>query len=194
LNKKLFWMSAISYFILMVADEIVTFIGTPDLMLESNPLITQLGLGWEAMLIANIICYLLFIFVINYGLVRYKSPVLNVEDYGQYYSMLYFNNATSINKFFRLPKNWKPIFACVSFTIAITLPLGRIIVVLEWLLYLLNFNFEFIGEFGYKAVILLLSTLICISYWPRKQFKDNLIYKSSASCVGTSLSPSGLPV
>jgi len=87
-SKKKFFVYIFIYFMLMVGDLVLTYIGTPDLKYEANPLVEVFGLGWGA-LIAH--CMLGFLFCSGftyYAFIRYRRPLLKCEGYRQYVSML----------------------------------------------------------------------------------------------------------
>ncbi len=49
MKKLKFWILITIYVLLMLADGLLTFINTPDLSMEANPLVANLGLGWVAL-------------------------------------------------------------------------------------------------------------------------------------------------
>ena len=42
-------------------DGLVTYVNTPDLVREWNPLVRVLGFGWEALIIANLVGFVLIV-------------------------------------------------------------------------------------------------------------------------------------
>lgn len=181
MKKKLFWFSTIIYLVLILADGLVTYIGTPDLKLESNPLVAKFGLGWEALFIANFLVFAIFILLSYYALVKYKSPVFKVGTFRQYCSMLFFNRPDKfIWVLYKFPNNWKFIFACSGYAFIISAPVCRAIVVIEWLFYIPNIRINFIEFIEYKIPFLRFDLLVFlflfifyIFYWFYKEYKNN---------------------
>ncbi len=58
-KKATFWILIALYLLLAFADGALTYINTPDLAMEGNPLVANLGLGWSALAIANIAVFAL---------------------------------------------------------------------------------------------------------------------------------------
>ncbi|MBQ5885802.1 MAG: hypothetical protein IIW79_05270 [Clostridia bacterium] len=58
MRKIKFWILIVVLVLLAFADGLLTFINTPDLSMEGNPLVASLGLGWEALAIANILVFI----------------------------------------------------------------------------------------------------------------------------------------
>ncbi|MCL2671458.1 MAG: hypothetical protein FWF10_05425 [Clostridiales bacterium] len=138
-GKLLFWVLVGAYLLLALADGALTYIGTPDLAYEANPLVAVFGLGWGALFIANALVFALQIVAVNYAFVRYQSPLLPYKEYKEFLSMLIYDRPDKfIWTFYKLPKNWKPFFAQLGYAMGIALPVGRLAIVFQWVLYLAN--------------------------------------------------------
>jgi len=117
-GKTKFYLCAAITLLLILADGALTYIGTPDLSMEGNPLVSVLGLGWKALFIANSIGFALYVSGVYYAFVRYKSPVIQCNGLKQYSSMLFFNRPDKfIWNFYRMPKNWAPTFAVCGYAL-----------------------------------------------------------------------------
>lgn len=52
-EKTVFWFLILSQIVLALTDGALTYIATPDLSYEANPLVTHLGLGWGPLFICH---------------------------------------------------------------------------------------------------------------------------------------------
>ena len=126
------WMTLL-YLLLCCADGGLTYIHTPDLSLEGNPLVTHLGLGWGALFIANVLG-LAVVAVSLWWACHYQLPLIRADGFWDYDAKLFYGeNAKKIWLLYKLPKNWKAVGAWFGFALTPSLIIARIIVVLEWL-------------------------------------------------------------
>ncbi|MCL2671399.1 MAG: hypothetical protein FWF10_05125 [Clostridiales bacterium] len=136
-GKKIFVAVMATNLALALLDALFTYIGTPDLAFEANPLVMVYGLGWGALFIANVLVFLLLVPLMYFAFVRYKQAPIPHTSYREYASVLYFRRPDRFgHTFFRFPKNWKPIFAMSGFALGIAAAVSRLIVVSEWAMYL----------------------------------------------------------
>lgn len=142
-EKTDFWFLILSQIALAITDGALTYIATPDLSYEANPLVTHLGLGWGALFISNVLFIGLQIIAVYYAFVKYKSPVVEYRAYKEFSSNLFFKRPDRFRwMFYKLPKNWKPVLAMGGYALGITLPAARMILVFEWVLFLTKNPFE----------------------------------------------------
>jgi len=179
---KVFWFLVIFDVAIAITDGILTYIATPDLALEGNPLVAHFGLGWGALFIANIIGIGVHVAATYYAFVKYKRPLVECRTSKEFISSLFFNRPDKfIWTLYRLPKNWKPFFALCGYTIGITLPISRIFTVLPWVLYLTDSPFRYSyrrfrslfpgSRFDiFFAVVL---AIVLIAYWLIKEYRIN---------------------
>jgi hypothetical protein len=133
-RKKKFWIFVFLLYLSTVADLGITYVGTPDLSLEGNPLVSIFNLGWTALLTSNVIALILCTWLIYYTFLQYKRPVIQCDSYKQYISMLYYQRPDKFNwTFYKFPKNKSIIPATIGYTGAIIIPLIRIYFVTEWI-------------------------------------------------------------
>jgi len=185
-RNKYFWIFTILFLITRVGDLIATYIGTPDLTKEANPLVYTFGLGWEALIIANIIGFIIAVFLLYYTFIKYKSNVIPCDGLKQYISMLYFNRPDKfLWTFYKFPnkKNWSFLLAWIGFVLTIVMIITSFIIITEWIIGIIS-NFEY--KVPYKISIpylarfdLVLISLILIIifgyYWINKEYKLNKI-------------------
>ncbi|MCL2488426.1 MAG: hypothetical protein FWE80_07060 [Oscillospiraceae bacterium] len=136
-GKRWFWTLAAVNLALMLADGLLTRYNTPDLALEGNPLVTLFGFGWLPLTLVNLLFFAGYVATIRYPFLRYRPPALPYRQYLPYASMLYFGRPDRPGwLIWRLPKNWKPVWAMCGFAFGFAAPAGRLVVVLEWIGYL----------------------------------------------------------
>jgi hypothetical protein len=129
------YIAVIVYIVLGVLDMTLTYIATPDLRFEGNPLVTIFGLGWAALLIVNFLTFLLFAFLAYYTFVKYERKMIACENFKQFCSMLFFNRPDKFHwLFMKLPKKGRfaPYFAMAGYFLTVVMFAMRIIVIVEW--------------------------------------------------------------
>lgn len=184
-----FWILTLLTLIITIVDLLLTFIGTPDLSKESNPLVYTAGLGWVGLITANIIVITLFISLYYYSFVRFKPPVVQCTGFKEFYSIINFNQPDKfVWTLYKIPKNklaYSYLLACGGFITAVASIL-RIRVVLEWIGILSNSDFIYsyfrlienisfvtpIGRFD-MILFLLFPTIFACFYWYYRQYKIN---------------------
>lgn len=184
-----FWILTVLTLVITIADISLTFIGTPDLSKESNPLVYTAGLGWGALITANIIITILFIGLYYYSFVRFKPPIIKCNGFKEFYSIINFNQPDKfIWTLYKMPKNriaYSYLLACGGFLTALVSIL-RIRAVLEWIGILTNSEFAYsyfrliqnisfvtpIGRFD-MILFLLFPTMFACFYWYYKQYRIN---------------------
>jgi hypothetical protein len=184
--KIKFWILVAIAAALVSADIISTYINTPDLALEVNPWVAELGLGWVALLVANAISLALQICLFYYAFVKYKTRSFAVNNEREYVSQLLYNRPDKFKWcFYKTPKNWQPIYAMFAYCLSGSLLASRASVVLGWVAYYLDFQgFEVIARFipfGRLDVMVTLVTFIVLIFtWFKKEYQKS---KKSASGV-----------
>jgi hypothetical protein len=73
---------------------VLTFLGTPDLSDEGNPISAIFDLGWFALVIANIIAIIVFSLFAHVAFDKYKTPCFTVKNFFEFYLMLFYNTKT----------------------------------------------------------------------------------------------------
>lgn len=181
--KKLnFWILIFLLLLLQLADGFLTYINTPDLSMEGNPLVAKLGLGWGALFIANVIAFV-FIFIISYySYFKYKTKYTTETKFTTYCSQIIYDRP---DKFWIgiIPKHFAPFWASLGYAELYALIFGRAVLVFEWLYITFNeewwtksyFLFEEKYCFGrLDILVVIIITVICMVYWFYKEFKEQL--------------------
>jgi len=182
-GKTKFWFFTILLLTTRIGDGIATYIGTPDLSREANPLVYVFGLGWEALIIANVIGSALIVMLFYYSFVKYKSGIIQCDGFKQYISMLNYDRPDKfIWTFYKFPnKESLPVMlACIGYILAIVVPITSIILIIEWILIINNNELKLpytisIPYIPRLDLVLLNLVLIIFSsyYWYYKEYKLN---------------------
>jgi hypothetical protein len=170
------------------ADLVFTYIGSPDLSIEGNPLVYVFGLSWKSLIISSIIFLAIIVMLLYYVFFRFKRIVIQCEGFKQYISMLFYNrNDKFIWVLYKFPKNkigLSYLGASLGYIFAIVIPIGKVFAIFLWVgiiknldivnSYHNNFNI-FMTPFGRIDVFVggIISALFLWYYWFLKEYKIN---------------------
>ena len=179
----------LSFVLLTVADILLTFFGTPDLVDEGNPISAIFRFGWIALIITNIFAIVVFALFAHVAFDRYKTPRMSVDTFFEFYLMLFYNTKTMVVKpMFKLPRNWMPFFAMISFSACVALIAGRIVVVAEWIAILLGYEHSayFMARAGIPLGrtdiwVFVVAFLISVIVWMEKEYKKVRKYAQNSA-------------
>lgn len=187
-KKTAFIILTTSYFLITAADLILTYLATPDLSLEGNPLVTGYRFGWAGLLAVNAVTLLLYFVMARYAYVKYRSPISDeTEDMKRYLADISYGDPekTSLGMW-RLPKYWAPQIACLCYSVSTALPFARVVVVAEWFLMLNHirapFFFTIVAMFPLGRIdffIALILAWILSGVWIKKEFRKNAERKAA---------------
>ena len=188
-SVKKFWVFAIAYLVTSIADMVITYVGTPDLLLEANPLVTVFGLGWGALITANILGYIIYIALIYCAFIKYKRKVLQCEGLKQYLSMLYYDRPDKFKWiWYKFPKGKNLIsgvFAPIGYACAFVSPFIRILAVFGWIIHLSGTDFCIYCYFGIDhfninhievismAIVTVVTGIALVFVWIAREYKIN---------------------
>lgn len=147
--KKYNWIlvSAL-YLFLGLMDGLLTFINTPDLQLEANPLVKYLNLGWGALFLANAAAFGLFV-VLARAAFDYKYKPIQASGFFDFYMKLLFGEGYRPSWFwYRLPENWKPVWGWFGFAYIYISIVARAVLVTDWLLYTFQIDVNWWNRMG----------------------------------------------
>lgn len=171
---------------LALADGALTWMNTPDLKLESNPLVAKLGLGWGALFTANLIVFILYVIVVWYSFAVYEGKVTSQNlTLKEYMGMLLYGKKVPLRwLIIRTPKerktckdNYRSWVAWLGYVLAYSLPAARVVLVCEWLTYTFKVDTPvydsirhiFGGRFDVFLGFVLLPVLMVLWIW--KEYK-----------------------
>jgi len=181
-GKTIFWILIVLSVLLAITDGVLTYIATPDLEFEGNPLVSVLGLGWGALFAANVVILSLFAILMYFAFVKYESPLLPYARFTQFFSMLFYRRPDKfVWSFYKPPKNWKPFVAMVGYAAGFVMPVNRTVIVFEWILWLSQSpirdaygSFRLLFPFGrFDITLTAILTLLLIVFWFFKEFQIN---------------------
>ncbi len=105
-------------------DATTTYLYTPDLLNESNVLVSFCGIGWISIAAIQIIfivglIYLYYFYLFRFRAIRYPKKDASLKEHISY---IFFGNRTSFEKmFYRIPKNRNAFFAYIGYVTSMTL-------------------------------------------------------------------------
>ena len=132
-------------------DLFLTYIGTPTLTMEGNPLITELSLGWPALIGINVVVSSGLVWMAYYAHIKYKAPESKERIIKRYVNDITYGDP-DINSFAgaRWPKFWGPQIACLCWAVTIAVPIARMLIVIEWIM--IDFRIYFPPYFRFVAL------------------------------------------
>jgi hypothetical protein len=189
LNKKIvFWLLAIVNLIMSVTDLVLTYIGTPDLSIEGNPLIYVFGLGWKSLIISSIIFLVIIEMSLYYAYFCFKRIAIQCEGFKQYVSMLFYNHPDKfIWILYKFPKNkigLSYFVASLGYVLGIVVPILKLVAAFLWVgiinnLSIVNLYHNYFNilmtPFGRIDVLIggIILALFVWYYWFFKEYKIN---------------------
>lgn len=184
-GKFNFYLSCGAYLLTVILDLLFTYIATPNLLLEGNPLYNQTNFGWTGLIALNVITFIGYVIMAWYAFIKYTPPVTNETDMKRYLAYINYGDADGyVPMMWKLPKNWAPQTACLCWSVVCVLPFCRMIIVLEWFLMILKVRnvltelfFTIVACFPMGRIDIVLAVIgawILSFVWIKKEFKNNL--------------------
>jgi len=181
-NKVRFWFFVLLYTETTVADLLLTYLATPDLALEGNPLVVLHSVGWGTLIGINLLTLAVYIFMAWYAFYRYKPRMsAEIKSQKRYLSDLTYDNP-NLGKagMLRWPKHWSPQIACLCYSVVAALPIARSIIVLEWILLNTHYYaprfFRIVSFFPFGRIDFFVAVLLAwiLSFvWISREFRRN---------------------
>lgn len=181
-NKHGFIFSIIAYLVVTFLDLYFTYVATPNLELEGNPLYNVLFFGWTGLITINVIAFLFYALISYYAFIGYKRPVTNETDLRKYLSYISYGDADKYSVgMWKLPKYWAPQIACLCWSVAIILPFAKLFIVIVWYLLILDIPaplfFDIVTAMPMGRIDLVVAVLgaWALSFvWIAREFRLNL--------------------
>lgn len=181
-RKKEFLLASASYLAVCILDLTLTYIATPNLYLEGNPLISYFNIGWGGLISINLLTFAFYVAIAYYAFVGYTPPESKETNIRRYLADINYGDPDkTVPMMWKPPKNWGPQIACLCWSIALALPVSRLIIVFEWLLLILRIRahafFSFVALFPGGRIDFFLAILFAwiLSFvWIQREFKKNL--------------------
>lgn len=181
-NKTEFFAACGAYLTVTVLDLVFTYIATPHLFLEGNPLATEYNFGWGGLITVNVITYILYVLMAYYAFLRYKPPESNETDLKRYLAEINYGDPNKyVPMMWKLPKHWGPQIACLCWSICVIMPFSRLVIVAEWFLMIMNIDapwfFSIVAFFPMGRIdffIALIGAWALSGVWIKREYKANL--------------------
>lgn len=156
----------IQYFLLLsptrIGDGISTYIATPDLEYEQNPLVTVLGFGWIGLILIGVLVVILFM-MINYYYVFFCYKIqqnIQFDSIKEYVSYYHFNDKNSFWKIFYKNPNYQVTLSILGYL------LPNVFIFYSVLLIISNFLVFTSDTYGYYLVVYKLWVLLYLVLIP----------------------------
>lgn len=184
-KKKMFYLTCSAYLLTIILDLLFTYIATPNLLLEGNPLYDSLNFGWTGLIAINVTTFIGYVLMSYYAFIKYKPPVSNETDMKRYLAHINYGDPDKyVPMMWKLPKNWGPQTACLCWSVVCVLPFCRMIIVFEWFLMILKIQneatiifFTIVSCFPMGRIDIFLAVIgawVLSFIWIKKEFKANL--------------------
>lgn len=184
-KKNMFYITCGAYLLTIILDLLFTYIATPNLLLEGNPLYDSLNFGWTGLIAINVITFIGYVLMSYYAFVKYKPIVSDETDLKRYLAHINYGDPDKyVPMMWKLPKNWGPQTACLCWSVVCVLPFCRMIIVLEWFLMILKIQnigtvifFTIVSMFPMGRIDIFLAIIgawVLSFVWIKKEFNANL--------------------
>lgn len=171
-NKIKFYVLSILYLVITLADLYLTYIATPDLKQEGNPLVQNLNIGWTGLIAVNLITYIIYFILAFYAYIIFKPVDSSEIDDKLYYFDIMKNKGKKASIKFQS--------AALCYSVSTALPLARFIIVFEWILILTKVKaplfFSVVSLFPAGRIDYVVAILIAIKlsfYFYIKESREN---------------------
>ena len=152
-------------------DGLVTYVNTPDLEREWNPLVRVLGFGWEALFIANAAGFVLVVFATWYfGRYEHVSlPSKNMFDY--YMKLFYGEDYKPVWVLYKHSRNRRSQLALIGYACYWGLTVGAVIPVVGWFWYMLDIRIFWWHSAYLGAGVSLAVTYLALYLWVKEGYQ-----------------------
>ena len=181
-NKEGFFYSCFAYLVVTVLDLYFTYLGTPNLALEGNPLYNVVFFDWGGLITLNLITFAIYVLISYYGFIGYKRPITKETDLKRYLSYISFGDPNKyVAMMWKAPKYWAPQIACLCWSVAVILPFARLFIVILWFFLIMRIDdtlfYTIVASIPMgriDVVIAILGAWGLSFVWIAKEFKENL--------------------
>ncbi|MCM1183366.1 MAG: hypothetical protein NC337_08335 [Roseburia sp.] len=135
-TKYRFLRLSVGNLLIHLMDGLITFVNTPDLAMEGNPLVSRWGLGWGALFTANLIGFILIVLAAWY-FNRYEYERIPSKGVFDYYMKLFYGEDYRPRWFWYKPsKNYRAMAALLSYSLYWGLTAAAPYFVIDWMLHM----------------------------------------------------------
>lgn len=170
-TKYRFIRLSLGNLLIHLMDGFITFVNTPDLTREANPLVSKLGYGWGALFLANLIGFF-FIVLCAWCFCKYEHiPIKSVSTFDYFMKLFHGENYKPVWFWYKWSKNYRSMFAMCSYAFYWGMTAGASIFVIGWIMDMLDI-YPFWWDSTWIAMgICILVCFICIYKWTRDGYK-----------------------
>lgn len=154
-------------------DGFVTYINTPDLTYEWNPLVRVWGFGWGSLFIANFLGFILILLAAWY-FDRYAYPHIPANNVFDYYMKLFYGeNYKPVWFWYKFSKNWRAQCAMIGYALYWGLTIGAVVPVIGWFWYMLDIKIAWWHSAYLSMGTGIVITLFGMYAWAKKGYLES---------------------
>lgn len=132
-TKYRFVRLSVGNLLIHLMDGLITFVNTPDLAREGNPLVSKLGFGWGALFTANLIGFI-FIVLATWYFNRYEYERIPSESVFDYYMKLFYGEGYQPKWFwYKFSRNYRAMAAMLAYSLYWGLTAAAPYFVIDWI-------------------------------------------------------------
>lgn len=137
-TKYRFVRLSLGNLLIHLMDGLITYVNTPDLAREGNPLVRRLGYGWGALFTANLIGFVMVVLCTWY-FGRYEHVVMEADNMFDYFMKLFHGeDYKPIWFWYKWSRNYRSMLAMCGYGIYWGVTAGAPVFVIGWMLDMLN--------------------------------------------------------
>ncbi len=163
---------SIGNLLIHLADGLVTYVNTPGLEREANPLVSRLGLGWGALFAANLLGFG-FIVLCAWCFCRYVHVHLEAEGMFDYFMKLMHGEGYKPRWFwYKMPGNYRSMYAISGYGLYWGLTAAAPVAVIGWILVMLEVYPSWWDSMRIGYGVAVAVCLLCMYKWTRDGYRS----------------------
>lgn len=169
-TKYRFVRLSIGNLLIHLMDGLVTFVNTPDLAEEGNPLVSRFGFGWGALFTANLIGFIAIVLVTWY-FCRYehaKIPSKSVFDYMM--KLLYGEDYKPVWFWYKFAKNRRAMLAWGCYGVYWGMTAAAPVFVVGWLIRMLHIRPFWWKDYWVAGIVSVAAVVWAMYRWMREGY------------------------
>ncbi len=165
--KLEFWLLTLFTIITRCWDITATYIITPDLEKETNPMVSIFGQGWMTVIIFQIILVSVVITLNYYSLFKTKNsyPSQKGYSYKEFITYYYFGEKRNLIKIvYKFPKNKSTLIKALGYILPRALIVISVFVSLSSTLLIINSDYQKFYAVARPYYYIVLIAIVCVFY------------------------------